>query len=63
MSTNLCVLIHHILSPVTSFIRGQRIQWLVRITRRNEEETIGAIMEWILGKEKATEEGHRERGG
>jgi hypothetical protein len=34
------------LIPVTSFISGQRIQWLGHVMRRNEEETVRTMLEW-----------------
>ena len=34
------------LAPVTSFISGQRIQWLGHVMRRNEEETVRTVLEW-----------------
>jgi|UniRef100_A0A2S2Q1J2 ribosomal 50S subunit-associated protein YjgA (DUF615 family) len=37
------------LAQVTSYIKGQRIQWLGHIMRRSEEETISAVMEWKPG--------------
>jgi len=34
------------LASVTSFISGQRIQWLGHVMRRNEEETVRTVLEW-----------------
>jgi hypothetical protein len=34
------------LAPVTSYIKGQRLQWFGHIMRRSEEETIRAVIEW-----------------
>jgi len=34
------------LAPVTSFIKGQRIQWLGHIMRRGEDETVRVVLEW-----------------
>jgi len=31
-------------APVTSYIKGQRIQWLAHIMRRNEQEIIRAVI-------------------
>jgi len=33
-------------APVTSYIKGQRIQWLAHIMRRNEQEIIRAVIDW-----------------
>ncbi|KAL4113792.1 hypothetical protein QTP88_017365 [Uroleucon formosanum] len=43
------------LAPVTSYIKGQRLQWFGHIMRRSEEETIRAVIEW-------QPEGKRPRG-
>lgn len=43
------------LAPVTSYMKGQRLQWLGHIMRRSEEETIRAVIEW-------QPEGKRPRG-
>jgi len=43
------------IAPVTSYIKGQRIQWLSRMVRRSKEEIIRAVMEW-------KPEGKRPRG-
>jgi len=40
----LCVLLK--LAPVTSFIKGQRIQWLGHIMRREENEVVRVALEW-----------------
>jgi len=34
------------IAPVTSFIKGQRIQWLGHIARRRENEIARAALEW-----------------
>jgi len=34
------------LAPVTSFIKGQWIQWLGRIMRRGENEAVRVALEW-----------------
>ncbi|KAL4131010.1 hypothetical protein QTP88_008370 [Uroleucon formosanum] len=34
------------LAPVTSYIKGQRLQWFGHIMRKNKEETIRAVIEW-----------------
>lgn len=34
------------LAPVHSFISGQQIQWLGHVMRRNEKETVRAMLEW-----------------
>jgi len=34
------------LAPVTSFIKGQRIQWLSHIMRSQENEVVRVALEW-----------------
>jgi len=41
--------------PVTCYIKGQRIQWLSHIMRRNKQEIIRAVIDW-------KPEGKRPRG-
>lgn len=33
------------IAPVTSYIKGQRIQWLGHIMRRNKQEIIRAVID------------------
>lgn len=40
------------LAPISSFISGQQIQWVGQVMRRNEKETIGAVLEWRLTEKR-----------
>jgi len=44
------------LAPVSSFISGQRMQWLEYVMCRNDEETVRAVLDW-------KPEGKKPRGG
>jgi hypothetical protein len=48
------------LAPVSRFISGQRIQWLGHVIRRNEEDTVRVLLEWMPTVKNPRERSRRD---